>query len=389
MARPVYHLITGEYPPAPGGVGDYSALLAAALGAAGAEVHVWTGPADGPAVEAPGVVVHREPGRWSPAGLARLGAALDAFPGPRRLVVQYVPNAWGYKGLNVFFGRWLLRRRRAGDAIRVTFHEVSYTVEPGDPPARRALAAVHRVMARSVLAAAAAVDVTIPAWEERLRGFAPRDRRPIAVRPVPSNVPVVTDPAGVAAVRRRVAPGGGPVVGSFGSFADVVGELLAAALPPLLADRPGRVALLVGRKGDRLAARLVEAHPDLAGRVVATGGLSPDDASRHLQACDVLVQPYPDGVSGRRGSLMAGLAHGVAIATNAGHLTEPFWGESAAVALAPSPDPAALVEAAERLLADPDLRARVGAAARALHDRRCAIGRAVEALVGAPAGVAP
>src|SRR5947209_3461982 len=39
---PVWHLVTGEYPPRPGGVGDYSALLAAGLAAAGGEVHVWT-----------------------------------------------------------------------------------------------------------------------------------------------------------------------------------------------------------------------------------------------------------------------------------------------------------------------------------------------------------
>src|SRR5439155_15068478 len=40
-------LITGEYPPAIGGVGDYTALLAAHLRAAGARACVLTGPAPG------------------------------------------------------------------------------------------------------------------------------------------------------------------------------------------------------------------------------------------------------------------------------------------------------------------------------------------------------
>jgi hypothetical protein len=105
----------------------------------------------------------------------------------------------------------------------------------------------------------------------------------------------------------------------------------------------------------------------------------------HLQACDVLVQPYPDGVSGRRGSVMAGLAHMVATATNAGRFTEPFWAESGGVALAFAPEPGQVVEAAARLLADPVLRQRVGAAGRDLHEHRFAIERTVEAILGKPA----
>jgi glycosyltransferase involved in cell wall biosynthesis len=120
-----------------------------------------------------------------------------------------------------------------------------------------------------------------------------------------------------------------------------------------------------------------------------TGGLPPPDASRHLQACDVLVQPYPDGVSGRRGSVMAGLAHGVATATNAGRLTEPYWRESGGVLLAPGPSASGVADAAERLLADPALRARVGAAGRDLHERRFAVARTVEAILGASPVVGP
>lgn len=381
MTRPVYHVVTGEYPPRPGGVGDYSFLLAAALAKAGAEAHVWTGPADGPTPETAGVVVHREAGAWSPADLGRLDSALDAFPAPRRLVVEYVANAWGYKGLNFGFCRWLVGRRDRGDEVRVMFHEVAYPFEPFGKPTRWLLAAGNRWMARTVLKAAARVDVAIPAWEATLRACAPGDRRPFAVRPVPSNVPVVDDPEGVAAIRRKVAPGGETVVGSFGSFSNKVEALLLAALPPLLAGRADRVGLLIGRKGEQTADRLIAAHPELAGRLVAPGGLAADETSRHLQACDAVVQPYPDGVSGRRGSLMAGLAHGVAAATNAGRLTEPFWRDSGAVALAPSPATAGLVAVAEGLLTDPARRAQIGAAGRDLHERRFAIERTVDAIL--------
>src|SRR5690348_241044 len=109
MPRDRWHFITGEYPPTPGGVADYTALLAAALAEAGAEVHVWTSLGNGMEATAGGVTVHRLVGGWSPAELVRLDEALDAFETPRRLLVQYAPGVWGYKGLNLGFCRWLVR----------------------------------------------------------------------------------------------------------------------------------------------------------------------------------------------------------------------------------------------------------------------------------------
>ena len=40
MTGVTWQVITGEYPPQPGGVGDYTAQVAAGLAAAGDEVHV-------------------------------------------------------------------------------------------------------------------------------------------------------------------------------------------------------------------------------------------------------------------------------------------------------------------------------------------------------------
>src|SRR4051794_27900807 len=101
-----WHILTGEYPPQPGGVSDYSAQIAEGLARAGIPAHVWTaGVGQSPHVE--GVSVHRLGKGWSRAGLWRLGLSLDGFPLPRRLLVQYYPNAWGYKGLNLGFVRWL------------------------------------------------------------------------------------------------------------------------------------------------------------------------------------------------------------------------------------------------------------------------------------------
>ena len=111
------------------------------------------------------------------------------------------------------------------------FHEVAYPFQLRDRPARWVLAAVHRLMARVLMKASTHVDVSIPQWGVMLRRCAPDVRRAILWRPVPSNIPVLDDPAGVAAVRRRVAPGGELVVGSFSTFSSLTGPLLAEVLP--------------------------------------------------------------------------------------------------------------------------------------------------------------
>jgi glycosyltransferase involved in cell wall biosynthesis len=391
MSGPAWHILTGEYAPNPGGVGDYSALLAAALAAAGATVNVWTSSVDGlPEIApggAPGVTVHRTGGQWSPADLKRLGAALDGFVPPRRLLVQYAPNVWGYKGLNFGFCRWLLDRRERGDIVRLMFHEVAYHWEFPDTPARWLLAAGQRRMARMLLEASTGVDVSTPAWEPALRACGARVRHELHWQPVPSNIPVVDDAAGVAAVRARIGSKGEVIVGSFGTFPPGVASILADVLPWLLAGRADRMGLLLGYNSERLAAWLIAKDHRLAARLIAAAALSPYEVSRYLQACDLMVQPYPDGVTGRRGSVMAALAHGVATVTNQGRLTEPLWAESSAVGLGLGCAANDLARVAEGLLDDRQTRERLGALGRDLYDRRFAIERTVEALVGQTLGV--
>src|SRR6202008_3297942 len=95
-----WHVITCEYPPQSGGVSDYTYLAAKGLASHGDEVHVWCPTAGERAPEAPGVEVSQVLGRFSIFDLKNLGRNLDAFPGPRRLLVQWVPHGFGYKSLN-------------------------------------------------------------------------------------------------------------------------------------------------------------------------------------------------------------------------------------------------------------------------------------------------
>ncbi len=371
-----WHLITGEYPPGEGGIGDYSSLVAGGLTMAGAEVHIWTNGVGETVNEENGVTVHRDGFGWSGRDLTRLGRALDGFPAPRRLLIQYAPNVWGRKGMNLGFCRWLVGRKRRGNRIDLMFHEVcSLPGSYNDRPPRGFLPWVQRAMARRVMAASERVFIPTTRWAELLRPLDPIPNRRPTWLPVPSNIKVVEDPSGVIEIRRRF---NGPILGRFGTFANASGATLAEVFPRLLEGNQSWVALMIGLNSDLFARRLCEEHPELSGRVYATGSLAPEDVSRHLQACDLLVQPYPGGVCGRRGSFMAVLAHGVAAITTEGPLTDRFWRASRAVALAPEGKPEVLAKLASTLLDFPELRTGLAAAGRELYREFLSIDRTVE-----------
>jgi glycosyltransferase involved in cell wall biosynthesis len=155
----------------------------------------------------------------------------------------------------------------------------------------------------------------------------------------------------------------------FGTYNLEVIAPLRQALPGLLRGHDQRTLLLLGRGSERFREQVTLQHPDLAAQVVATGTLPAKDVVEAMAACDAGVYPFPDGVSGRRSSLMAALRLGVPVLTTDGHLTEPLWRTSRAVALAPAPSSAAFVELVESTLRERTELARVGAAGQELYER--------------------
>jgi glycosyltransferase involved in cell wall biosynthesis len=385
-----WHVITSEYPPQPGGVSDYTRQVAAGLASVGDAVHVWcpsreqrseirdqtSGVEERNAGE---LVVHRELGSFAPADLRRAGRMLDQFESPRRLLVQWVPHGYGYRAMNVPFCLWLWNRSRKGDTVEVMAHECFL------PYKRWALkqniaALVQRLMTMILLRAARRVWVSIPAWEGRWRPFAFGRRVPFAWLPVPSNIAVVDDPAGVSMIRAHFGVNGGPLLGHFGTYGRHDRKMLKATLSLLLQSDSGAQVILMGRNSLETRDELVRDRPQLGDVIHATGSLKSEELSLHLSACDVLLQPYQDGVNTRRGSVMAGLAHGRPIVTTAGWLTERVWSKSRAVVLASDKDAAAITGETVRLLGNEAERERLSIAARTLYREKFDVRHVIAAL---------
>jgi hypothetical protein len=262
------------------------------------------------------------------------------------------------------------------------FHEVAFPLARTQPLKHNILGLVTLAMAALVARSAERCFASIPAWVAWLRRLGARPGS-IDWLPVPSNLPTTVAPETVAAVRRRFAPRADQLlIGHFGTYGDPISSLLAQALPEVVGRDEQRVAVLIGRRGEVVADRLTAKSPQLCGRLFASGELDAADVAAHLAACDLLLQPYPDGISSRRTSAMAGLALGVPIVTTTGALTEADWQKERMVELAPASDPTALAAACNRLLTDSRSRTDLGRRGRSAYFRRFRIEQTVAVLRG-------
>jgi glycosyltransferase involved in cell wall biosynthesis len=379
-------IVSGEYPPQVGGVADYTAQLAAALAAAGDAVEVWA-PARAGAeamARAAGVTLHALPDHFGWRSRRLLTRALGHRSPAPRLLIQYVPHAYGHKGMNWRFARCVWRQRHLRPWVM--FHEVAFATTPGLRLRHRLLARVTQKMAQWLYRASERAFVATPAWGTWLQALAPGGAVP-AWLPVPSNLPLPT-PEAVAAARAEWNEASA-VIGSFcGGVAGYSRDCLQRVIPALLNADARRRVFLAGGEGLRVRGAIVAAAPALAARIEAPGYLTPAAAASRLAACTMMLQPYPDGVSGRRGTAMAALMLGVPLVTTSGRFTEPVWAENAAAALAPADGDVggALTEAAEALLRDDATRQRLQYAGQSLYRDRFALEHTVRALRTAARG---
>ncbi len=374
MKPPTRVILTGEYPPQAGGVADHSRVLAAALAQEGETVHVFAPACPGGGSDTSGGI-HRLAGGFGLRGLRALSRELAALPQGRRILVQYVPQAFGLKAMNVPFCMWLFRRR---EPVDILFHEVAVPWGSAQPLKYNVLAPVQRAMARFATARAARKLVATTAWIPLLERIGVRG--PFQHAPVPSNLPTSAEGSRASALRAALAPPGATLIGHFGTHGDPVASLLEQALLRLLRGQPERAAWLVGRGGQAFREALVTRHPWVEQRVLAFPDLDGPAAAAHLAACDLLVQPYPDGVTTRRGSVMAGLALGVAVVTNSGPLTDPVWREDPGPLLVPQPE--MIADGAERLLGDPRARGEVATRGAQLYAGRFDVRHLVRVITG-------
>lgn len=372
-------LITGEYPPMHGGVGAFTYELARHLHALGHEVHVITSRAARPAppegarvswrtlnepVEVPYGWLHPRARRW---GWGDVGTIADIALRYELdvLNIQYQAAAYNMRSAAINLAP---RRLRGLATVVTTFHDlrVPYLFPRAD--------GLRQEVVRQLARGGHGAIVTNRPDYQQLRAWG-IDESAVRQIPIGSNIPTHrVPPETIAAVRRQL--GLRPIdqlLGYFGFLHESKGaDLLLQALAALPATV--HVVFIGGRTGDSDRANneafvtrldgLVD-ELDLTERVHWTGFVDDAEVSTYLQASDVVVLPYRDGISLRRGTLMAALAHARPVLSTLPQ--EPVAGlrHRENVWLVPAGDAAALATALETLLTDAPLRERLGAAAGA------------------------
>jgi len=359
-------MVSGEYPPMQGGVGDYTRELARALARMGIDVAVLTSTRAGEErVEAdtvPGgvrVLPRVEQWDWRCWGAVRRAIRELA---PDVLHIQYQSAAYGlHPAINAL--PWYIRWHRERPAVAVTFHDLRVPyVFPKAGPLRW----------WSVLGLARCCELTIVTNQEDL-GVLERYSlgRRLRLIPIGSNIPAVL-PQGFDRARWREQRGIGEaetLLCYFGFLNESKGgESLIRALGAL-SERGSRVRLLMigGRVGasdpeNRAYLARVEALISELGLdelVEWTGFATSEEVTASFMASDICVLPYRDGVSYRRGSFMAALAHGLPIVTTMPPMELQGMLDGENVILVEGEDVEGLVAAVARLIESPRLRERL------------------------------
>ena len=354
-------LLFPAFPPALDGIGDHTAHLARALARAGAEVRVWTAQPDATPIPNVRVVqAFRHPPPW---GVKKLLAVISADP-PDWLLVQFNQFSYGRWGLNPWLPKVLRRLRQRCPAMRlaILFHE---DFVPPSNWKNRVFRWWQIPQFRTLGRLADVVAFSIQPWVERYRKWFPQAR--VVHWPVGSNIPDVGCSRAEAREHLGLAPEG-LIVGVFGTMgAGRMVDYIGAAVERLWKEWRAFEVLYVGPHGRQLRELLPAEVP-----VRDAGALPGPDVSWHLSAMDLLLAPFIDGASTRRGSMIAGLQHGVAVLSTDGPLTDPMLRaeHGRSLWLTPVADREAFAAAALRLARDVALRQRLGQNARRFYQAR-------------------
>ncbi|HET9015365.1 MAG TPA: glycosyltransferase [Thermomicrobiaceae bacterium] len=354
-------LVSGEYPPMHGGIGDYAERLVTALRDVGWDAAILTSRTAG---NNPDPRVLPWIGRWDWSAVnevARAALETDADV----VHVQYQTGAFGmHPAINLL--PQLLRRAGRRVPVVTTFHDLL-------PPYLFPKAGPARRWVNRALALGSRALVVTNELDRQALARSPRLARRTVLIPIGSNLPSITD-ADLATGRAALSIADGErAIGFFGFLTEDKGvDLLIEALEQLPGHRP-RLVVVGGTLGETDIAngayhhRMRQRLETSSVPVTATGYLPPDAASAALAVLDLIVLPFRHGASLRSGTLIAAVRSGAPVLT-----TDPSPGDSLAPLVAgdslwlvPPGDAASLARGIDLLLSDPALRDRLRGAARA------------------------
>jgi glycosyltransferase involved in cell wall biosynthesis len=351
-------LVAPALPPQLDGIGDYCSYLSgslsgrARLGILTVEGHEHTSIPD---IDIKGVFT---PGRRK--SVDRIAEVVLADR-PDWLILQFNQFSYGRWGLNPFLPG-VLRSIQKGSRVRIAvmFHE---DFVPQTTWKFRIMRIWQKWQFKQLGSIADVVFFSIDPWVKKYSGWFPG--KPVVHLPVGANLPRTAMSRAEARERLGISDQT-LVIGLFGSSGGsrMLDRVKVAVETAKENDRD--VMLLYMGANGAVIRQLVSGI-----RVVAEGPLLADEVSRRLHAVDIYLAPFADGVSTRRGSMMAGLQHGLATVGTLGELTDDMLRKEhgRSILLADVSSVEEFAAQVRRLAGDAALRDQLGRAAQELYDR--------------------
>jgi glycosyltransferase involved in cell wall biosynthesis len=276
------------------------------------------------------------------------------------VVLQYNPFMYGRWGFAPWLPLQLLRLKRAKNGTRIAL----MVHEPYVPMTNWKwvlMGAWQRAQLEAARIGADIVFASIEAWTRMLGERRPF--RPAIHLPVGSNLPDRRHARTSMRERLKIADEEIVLASlSTGPAGRLVRHAVQAA--NALAAKGGSVVLL------QLGAGAPDPQ-DLADsvRVFQPGRLVGEELASWLSAADLFLAPFVDGVSTRRGSMMAALQHALPVVGTSGRLTDSVLAQATdALMLVPVDRPDLFADAVVELAQSRDDADRRGRAGRALYE---------------------
>ncbi|MBC7807169.1 MAG: hypothetical protein H7145_13585 [Akkermansiaceae bacterium] len=247
---------------------------------------------------------------------------------PDWVLLQYQPFAYGKWGRNPVLPRVLKEARESvpGMHLSTMVHEafVSPNSEWSIPNLKRAI--FHTWQKQQFCDLVQMSDVAFCSTEKWIRNYNPWfPGKTIYQLPVGSNMPLVPVAGGRSEAKKRLGiPDDHLVVGLFGTaHAGRMNDLTQIALDAVRRADKKPFLLYVGPDAKRFGASVPADVPSLM-----EGPFPGEEVSRRLQAMDIFLSLFVDGVAARRGSFIAALQHSLPTLGLTGDNTDSWLRES-------------------------------------------------------------
>lgn len=355
-------IITPTFAPRICGIGDHAAIVARHLSRQRRVIIVTEKGASSTAPDFQVLDIWNRSRPWSLLSIAELSREIR----PANVLIEYDPFSFGRWGVNPLLPLMAHRIRSSSDrctSVTVFVHE---TMNSGHGLRSKLLSAYLLAQLRSVVAAADLVIVAIEDWVRVIQHWFPH-KKTIHL-PVGSNIKQVF--CDRDAMRHRLGVSEHRLcLGLFGRLGNTRSTRhVQESLRRLKMNGRDSVLLYIGIDSCQARREFSEFN------LICTGPLSAADVSEHLSAVDVYLVPVVEGVSTRRGTLLAGLQHGLATVATIGEVTDNCLRAETgrSLLLADAGDVNAFSAAVVALADDPARRSSIGGAASRLFEREFA-----------------